>query len=127
MRDEHHRAFEAGKGVGEHPLRAHVEMVGRLVQHEKVGRPKQHFQQQQAASLAAAQYVYPLEYLFAPEEKRAEHPAETGNELGGSVLLDFFENTVVGTHGIRSFLREVGGFHAGAESDRAAVLVVFAG
>ncbi len=124
VRDEHHRAFEALKGVGQHALRAHVEVVGRLVEYEQVGWMEEHLHQDQSAFLAAAEHPNLLEDIVPAKEKGTEHPPQMGDHVSRRITLRFFEHAALARERIRLLLREIGRLHAGTIAEGPAVLLV---
>ena len=71
--DEQHRAVELADQLLEQLQRLDVEIVGRLVEHQHVGRPREQPREQQPVALAARQRL-------APATARAR--AETGSPRG---------------------------------------------
>ena len=53
VRDDDERATVVLEGLEEHVLRIEVEVVGRLVQQERIGRPQEHPRHGQPGALAA--------------------------------------------------------------------------
>ena len=58
MRDEDQRAAVVDERVEQHFLRVEIEMVGRLVEQQRVRRPQQHARDRQARALAARQHAH---------------------------------------------------------------------
>src|SRR5207249_9302006 len=71
--DENQRAFVVVQCGGERVDARNVQMRGRLVHQNQVGRVEEEFHQRQAALLAAAQDAHFFEYVVAAKEKAAEH------------------------------------------------------
>ena len=55
VRDEQHRPLEIPQGVDQHFLRRQIQVIGRLVEHEKVRRVEEHPGHDQPGLLAAAE------------------------------------------------------------------------
>ena len=66
MADQDDRAGEAGDEFLQQVQRLHVEVVGRLVEHQQVGRPRQHARQDQPRPLAAGKLAHRRARLLRP-------------------------------------------------------------
>ena len=71
VRHEQHRAVEVLQRLEQHFLRREIEVVGRLVEHEEVGRIEQHAREHEARFLAARQRADLLVDVLAGKLKRA--------------------------------------------------------
>ena len=69
MADQDHRAGKAGHQFLQQIQRLHVEIVGRLVEHQQIGRPRQHARQDQPRPLAAGQLAHRRARLLRLEQK----------------------------------------------------------
>ena len=75
MRDEKDRACEGFQRLEEHVLGREVEVIGRLVENEEIGRMEEHFQEGEARSLSSRQDAYSLAYVVAAEKEGSEEIA----------------------------------------------------
>ncbi len=71
MRDEEHGPLEIGQGRHQHLFRRHVEVVGRFVEHQQVGRIEQHLGHDQARLFATGQHAARLFDVVAGEAEAA--------------------------------------------------------
>ena len=69
MADEQQRARPLGQLRFEQLERLDVEVVGRLVEHQHVGRPREQPRQQQAVALAAGQRLHRRARALGREEE----------------------------------------------------------
>ena len=66
----------------QHVLRAHIQVVGRLVQQQEIGRHHQHARQRIAIPLTTGKHSNALEHIVLGEQEAAEHAAQLG--IGGA-------------------------------------------
>ncbi len=71
MADEENRAVVVLQQILEQFQRVDVEVVGRLVEHQHVGRPRKQARQQQAVALAAAERAHRRECARAGENRKS--------------------------------------------------------
>ena len=76
MRNEDHRAVKVLQRFQQHVFCAHIQVVGRLVEQQKIRRAQQHARQRVAIALAARKHADPLEHIVLAEEKTAEQAAQ---------------------------------------------------
>jgi len=76
VRDEEHGPVELAERADEHLLGGDVEVVGRLVEHEEVGRVEEHHRQHQPRLLAAGEHPHALLHLVAGEAEAAGQRAQ---------------------------------------------------
>ena len=76
VRHEDQRAAVVHQRVEQHVLRVEVEVVGRLVEHQRVRRPQQHPRHGQTRALAAREHAGLLVDVVAREEEAAEDVAD---------------------------------------------------
>ena len=67
MRDEQHGAGEFLERVEQHILGAQVQVIGRLVEEQKIGRHHQHAGQRVAIALAAGEHADGFEDIVRGE------------------------------------------------------------
>jgi hypothetical protein len=79
VRDEDQRAAVIGERVEQHFLRIDVEMVGRLVEQQRVRWPQQHARHGQARPLTAGQHRRLLIYIVSGKQEAAEDVADRGH------------------------------------------------
>ncbi len=121
MRDEDHRAFEVLERGDQHVLGRQVEVVGRLVQHEEIGRIEEHARHHEPRLLAAGERPDPLVDLVARELEGAQQAADQAHGLVREVLLQLLEDGDVRVQQIQRLLGEVAQLDAGADGDVARV------
>ena len=63
--DEDQRAAEVFERLEEHVLRVEIEVVGRLVEQQRVGRAQQHARDRQPGALAPRQHPHRLLHVVA--------------------------------------------------------------
>src|SRR5690606_33253804 len=88
-------------------LRMEVEVVGRFVEDEKVGRLQQHAGQGEPAPLATGKHPDGLEDIVAAEEKSAQQRAEIAGSRGGDTAFQGPEDRLGGVELVRVGLGEV--------------------
>src|SRR5258708_8975026 len=76
MRDEYNRAGVLHQSLEEDVFCAEVEVIGGLVQQQKIRRMQQHAQQSIAPALPAGEYSNLFEDLIVGEEETAEQAAQ---------------------------------------------------
>ena len=82
VRDEDQRAAVVVERVEQHVLRVDVEVVGRLVEQQRVRRAQQHARHGQARALAARQHARLLVDVVAREQEAAEDVADGRHHRG---------------------------------------------
>src|SRR5436190_24318717 len=82
--DEDQRACELIEGESKSINARHVEVCGRFVHQEEIGRIKQKFHQRQAALLTATEHADLFENVVAAEKETAQQRADKlfGDALG---------------------------------------------
>jgi hypothetical protein len=101
--------------VDQHLLRLEVQVVGRLVEHEEVGRVEQHARHHEARLLAARERPDLLVHVVARELERAEQVAQHADRLVREVLLDLLPDRQVRVEQVERLLGEVAHLEARAE------------
>ena len=76
VRDEEQRALVAGERLLEHLAGRHVEVVGRLVEHQEICRPQQHLREREPRLLAAREHRDLLLDVVAREQEGAQVAAQ---------------------------------------------------
>ncbi len=121
MRDEHDGAAVLDERGGERALGDDVEVVGRLVENQQVGRVEQDLGQRQPRLFAARQNANLLIDVVALKAESAGQIAQRADAGHGRVSLQLLEDGVVSVELLHLMLREVAERDAGAERDLAAV------
>ena len=85
VRDEDQGAAEIFERFEQHILRVEVEMVGRLVEQQRVRRPQEHARHGQPRPLASGQHSHGLVDVVAREEEPAEDIADGRHHVDGRV------------------------------------------
>ena len=120
--DEEHRPLEAPERLDEHLLRGHVEVVGRLVQHEEVRRIVEHLGQDHARLLPSGEDAAPLVGLVPGEPEGAGRaPSSGADRRERERPLERLEHGLVGVEELHRVLREVPHLHARPHAHAAAV------
>ena len=92
MRDEDQRAAEILERLEQHVLRVEIEVVGRLVEQQRVRRAQQHARDRQPRALAARQHAHRLLDVVAREQEAAEDVADARHHVdrrvAGERLVD---------------------------------------
>ena len=76
VRDQQHRALVARQRLDQHFLGRHVEMIGRLVEHQEIRRIVQHLRHHQPRLLAAREHAAFLLDVVAGEAETAGERAQ---------------------------------------------------
>ncbi len=76
MGNEDYRAGVLHQGFEQDVLGAQVEMVGGLIEQQKVGGVQQHFQQRVAIALASGEDANALKHIVSREKETAEQTAQ---------------------------------------------------
>ena len=125
--DEEHGAFEVGQGGDQHFLGGHVQVVGGLVQHQQVGRIKQHLGHDQPRLLAAGQHAAGLFDIVAREAEAARQGAQGALARLGEGAVQRLEDRLLAVQQVHGVLGEIAHPDAGADADRALVGLGVAG
>ena len=112
---EQERPGVAAQGVGEHADGAQIQVAGRLVEQQQVGRLQQQAHQRHPAALAAAEHGQRLEHLVAAEQERAEEIAHPRHHVGGRHRLHVLQDAAGAGELLGAILRVVADGHPGAE------------
>ena len=95
----------------EHRNRQRIEVVGRLVENQKIGRMKQRARQRNTALFPAGQHADALEHIVAGKKEGAQHGAEFPIGFIARGMAQGFEHRVRWLQHIGLMLREKGGLH----------------
>ena len=112
---EHDRAGEGVQGVLQHVAGLDVQVVGRLVEAEQVGRVGHQLGQRQPGLLAAREDLDLLLDCVAGEEEGAQQPAHLGRAHPRRGPGQLLEDGVVGVQRLDLMLGEVGDPHVAAQ------------
>ena len=107
VRDEDQRAAVILERVEQDVLRVEVEMVGRLVEQQRVRRTQQHARHRQPRALAARQHAGLLVDVVAREEESAEDVADGRHHVVGRAGPQRVVDGEIGVEPRRLVLREV--------------------
>jgi predicted MFS family arabinose efflux permease len=121
VRDEQHGALELRQRRDQHFLGRHVEMVGRLVEHQKIRRIEQHLRHHQPRLLAARQHPAFLLDVIAGKAEAAGQRAQRALPGLREGILQRLEHRALAVEQIHRVLGEVAHLHAAAERHRAVV------
>src|SRR5260221_646188 len=102
--DEQHRAVEILQRVEQHLLRQQIEMVRRLVEHEKVRRIQQHARDHGAGLLAARERSDLLVRIVAGELKRAGEAPQRADRLVRKIGLQLRLDGEIGIEQVECLL-----------------------
>ena len=85
--DEDERAAVIGEGVEQDVLRVEIQVIGRLVEQQRVRRAEQHARDGQPRSLAARQHAGPFVHIVAGEQEAAEDVADHRHHVHRRAVL----------------------------------------
>ena len=103
----------------QHLLGREIEMVGGLVEHQKIGRVVEHARQHEPRLLAAREQPAALLDLVAGEAEAARERAQRADRRGRERGLERLEDGLVAVEHLHRLLREVAELHGGAQRDAA--------
>ncbi len=121
VRDEDHRAVEIFERFDQHFFRGQVQMVGRLVEHQKVRRIEKHARHCETGFLAAGKRSDALVHIITGELERAGQRAQRAEAFLAEIFLKLLDDGEVGIEHIERLLREVSHSQACAEPHASAV------
>ncbi len=127
VRDDEHGAGVADEGALEHALGLHVEVVGGLVEDQKVGGLDEHADECDARAFATGKDADFFKDIVAAEEEAAEKVAALWRGFAGGGFFYGLEDGLVGIEFIGVVLGEVGEGDAESEGEFAIGRGILAG
>ena len=121
MRDEKHRPVKIRQSCDQHLLGRHVEVIGRLVEHQKVWWIEQHPGHDQARLLAAGQNAAGLFNIIAGKTEASRKGAQRALARLGKGAIEGLKNGLFALQHIHGVLSEIAHPDIGADADRALI------
>jgi hypothetical protein len=113
--DEQERAFEVDESLDEHLFGVEIEMVGRLVEHQKIRRIVEHARQDDARLLATGQDAAALVHVVARETEGSEERLDRTERSLRVRGLERLQHGLIGVQDLHRVLREVAHLDAATE------------
>ncbi len=121
MRHEQHGAFILRQRGDQHFLGRHIQMVGRLVEHQEIRRIEQHLGHHQPRLLAARQHTAALLDVVAGKSEAAGQRPQGPLPGLREGIFEILEHGALAVEQVHSVLREVAHLDAAAERHRTVV------
>ena len=119
VRNKNHRAGERRNRFQQHILGPHIQVVGRLVQQQKIRRRHQNPRQRKAVPLSARKHAQRLEHIVAGKEKAAQQRAQLDFRHLQRGAADVIQHARLGIEHLVLVLRKVLAHHVVAQLDHA--------
>src|SRR5258706_14513803 len=119
VRYENHGSLKALQGLYQRLLGGQVQVIGGLVQHQKVGREIKHSRHREARLLAARKRADAFLDVVAGELERACQRAQGSQSILREVVLQLLDHRQIRIEHVQRLLREVAHGQARAEADLA--------
>ena len=119
MRDKQNGAAEGRQSVEQHVLGAHIQMVGRLVEQQKIRRRNQNPRQRKAVALAAREHAQRLEDIVAAKQKAAQQRAQLAFRHFDGRAADLVQHARLAVEHLVLVLRKIFADHVVAQLDAA--------